>query len=741
MATVDQNSNAVLQGIARHVNCLSEENRNTRKRALEGIRKDTFGRKEQLEAEESQLIFNELLKPLLKELSDPVEKCRELSINLLQDFLRKAQTPEESLPYLIPVLVQRLGQQEIVETSEELRLMLVEMLTGIVERSGKKISLYVDDYVRILQRTIVDPFPDVKKESCKCASVLAKSVPEVFHMQSETLINPLLKSIAHQHSKVRTIVVETIGDVIQYGNGKSVDTVVSHLAQRLFDQAPTVRKAVTKVVGMKYERENEEEFKDKLNFAKEDPVHYPPNVERPNFGCRTLVMRHLSKILPGLMKDVCDWVVANRIKSAALLYVLLINAEDFTTQHMEKLLSGMYKACMDEETQVVKDIKRSAELIGYFVDPEVWTTMILSHLKSSQSYSAVMVLSCIVRGSQREKLKPYLQKICKEDVIEISQDLFNLLVTIMALKQEEHIYGKVNALLDKLCVIEKLNTKLELYTKHTKPLIDSFQESFIMWNTHSMERLIFDTLLVEAGPVIGDHLEDIIPVLVSSMKPSKDPEVRLKFFSLLSKLMMNCGNTLDSRLKFRDFAVTVVKDIIMPNCIWVAGKTAAAIRTTAVSCMWALLQSGVLTKEKITTCMDDSNKSTRLISCRVMTRIFDLMGTSISQDRLHNMYPELLKRLDDSSDEIRITVSKTFLAYLDCFEGGYDVELYRAHLEAIYKGLLVHLDDPDSNVLKKASEIQPDMLISEVETVKHKHRTPKYCEELIQHAKRLNITS
>ena len=37
------------------------------------------------------------------------------------------------------------------------------------------------------------------------------------------------------------------GDVIQYGNGKSVPDVVSHLAQRLFDQAPAVRKAVIQV--------------------------------------------------------------------------------------------------------------------------------------------------------------------------------------------------------------------------------------------------------------------------------------------------------------------------------------------------------------------------------------------------------------------------------------------------------------------------------------------------------------
>ena len=81
-----------------------------------------------------------------------------------------------------------------------------------------------------------------------------------------------------------------------------------------------------------------------------------------------------------------------------------------------------------------------------------------------------------------------------------------------------------------------------------------------------------------------------------------------------------------------------------------------------------------------------------------MTRLFDLVGVELGQDRLHNMYPDLLKRLDDSSDEVRITVSKTFLAYFDCFMNGYDVSLYRAHLEAIYKGLLIHLDDSEPKI-------------------------------------------
>lgn len=224
MASTDENSNAVLQGIARHINCLSEENRNTRKRALEGIKKDTLQRSPPLDKTELQTVFSEVLKPLLKTVSDPVEKCRELSISILSEFLQSVPIPGECLPYVMPVLVQRLGQQDIVEPSEELRLQMVEMLSQIVTLSADKMMVYLDDSIRILQRTIQDPFPEVKKESCKCASKLAKSIPQHFHMQSESLIKPLLTAISHQHSRVRVCVIEAIGKCIKlstewYKNG------------------------------------------------------------------------------------------------------------------------------------------------------------------------------------------------------------------------------------------------------------------------------------------------------------------------------------------------------------------------------------------------------------------------------------------------------------------------------------------------------------------------------------------
>ena len=77
---------------------------------------------------------------------------------------------------------------------------------------------------------------------------------------------------------------------------------------------------------------------------------------RPNLGCRVLVNRHASKFLPGLLRDICDWVVDTRVKSAQLLKTLVLNLEDYTTQHIETLLTGLYRASMDEEPLVVQDV-------------------------------------------------------------------------------------------------------------------------------------------------------------------------------------------------------------------------------------------------------------------------------------------------------------------------------------------------------------------------------------------------
>lgn len=59
-------------------------------------------------------------------------------------------------------------------------------------------------------------------------------------MQADSLVKPLMQTITHQHSRVRVSVIEATGAVLQHGSGKNVDDVLSHLAQRLFDDSPQV---------------------------------------------------------------------------------------------------------------------------------------------------------------------------------------------------------------------------------------------------------------------------------------------------------------------------------------------------------------------------------------------------------------------------------------------------------------------------------------------------------------------
>ncbi|XP_075686389.1 dynein axonemal assembly factor 5 isoform X1 [Rhinoderma darwinii] len=814
----------VSQALARHLNCLNDDNKSTRKRALASIQKEVEDKR--LSSGVLQEVFRELLKPLLKCLSDPMEKCREIAIHILSYCVTNVPRPQEALPYLVPAITQRLGNPEIVEASEELRLTLTQLLTLLVEVCGKKLAPYLDEMIRILQRTIVDPFPDVKRESCKCAANYAQIIPEHFHMQSESLIKPLMQTISHQHSKVRVAVIQTTGAVIQHGNGKSVDDVLSHLAQRLFDHVPQVREAVTIVVGnwllelrdrysyfhkllplllssstdeipdikqtaldfwqkigLQWEKENEDDLKDKMDFSAPCPTFYPPGVQRPGLGCRELIFRNLSKILPAVSHDITDWVALTRFKAAQLLVVLLIHAEDHTTQHMEQLLSTLYRSCLDEEEKVVHSSIKSAELMGTFVNPEVFLKLILPALEKSPISSHLTVLAAFIRGSSCEVLKPHLHRIadvvskaeicqgsekvlyleqllcciqsmiriCQQYCADISLHCMKVLITILASPASETLYEKVQGVMLSLAEVQGVSGRQWLYRQHIQGLMQWASKGHDHWTCYSVERAQFEVLVSESGPVIGEHLDLLMPVLKICLQQDKEPQMRLKLFTMLSKLLLKANETVNSKGQFHLYSEAFIRDTLVPNLKWRAGRTAGAIRTIAVSCLWVLLQSEVLSHEEILQVQDvlmpqvlvtleEDSKTSRLVSCRIIRALLGICGQNLDPDKLNKIYPEVVKRLDDASDEVRITAAKTLSLWFKFIDERYERTTYRGHLEFLYRCLLVHLDDADAalqatvlDVLKEAAVVYPSVLLQEIEAVKHKHRTPVYCNQLLQH--------
>ncbi|KAG8230899.1 hypothetical protein J437_LFUL002930 [Ladona fulva] len=401
--------------IMRNVNLLTSSEKIKRKNALLDISKELFGEGCCLvNEEELNNIFCDISISLLKTLSDDAEICRELGISLIRNFLLYLPVHEKYLSKVMPYLSQRIGDQKIIEPSEEIRLLLIQLLSLIVDRYGVLLSPYLNELVKILSNTVLDPYPVVKRESCECISLVANSLSKQFHLQSESLVKPTVNALTHQHYKVRLSAVNAISDIIRYGNSKSVDDVIGPLAERLFDSNSNVRLAVARAAGnwllnfsdrysyfhkilpliltclmdeipdvkdktleywesagKQYETENDEELKDVKNYSFSTPSHYP-QIARPRLGCRILVKNNFSKILPALIKELGDWTSEVRLKSACLLYQLILHLENNVTLNLEKVLTGMYFAAGDEEESIVKQVEKSAELIGYFVPPDVY---------------------------------------------------------------------------------------------------------------------------------------------------------------------------------------------------------------------------------------------------------------------------------------------------------------------------------------------------------------------------------
>lgn len=152
-------------------------------RALEAAQPEAPGADPDAAAAAFQGPWVHLLLPrLLRRLADPAEGCRTLAVHLLGLGLRRAARPRDALPRLLPALAARLASPEPArrpppEACEELRLALVQLLGLAVRLAGAAFAPHLDDAVRALRCTLLDPFAAVRRESCECAAGLARATP------------------------------------------------------------------------------------------------------------------------------------------------------------------------------------------------------------------------------------------------------------------------------------------------------------------------------------------------------------------------------------------------------------------------------------------------------------------------------------------------------------------------------------------------------------------------------------
>nr|XP_033333004.1 dynein assembly factor 5, axonemal isoform X1 [Megalopta genalis] len=785
---------------------------------------------------ESEIIelWNAVNKSLHKILTDAAEICRDNVLEIFQLFIANLTPHDNYILYLLPILSRRLGSQELIESSEEVRLKCVTLLKLLILKYKHLLASYIDDLIKILIRTISDNYPLVKRESCACVSEFAKNLSRHFYAHSEKFVTPILGNFSHQHYRVRIASIKSIGDLIQYGNSKCIENVATPLAERLFDQNGLIRTAVIEVaghwllnlkdryswwhkilplllsglhdelqelrekaeslwnaVGELYitENQNDEKLKDKMDFLIKAPHHYP-NIARPNLGCRIIAQQTFSKLINGINLELGDWMADIRVRSAQLLCVFILNIEEDVTQHIEKLLPSMYRACNDDDIRVVENIEKAAEYLGYFVHPEIYCRLILPTLEESPSVGHLRVFSAILRSSEYSTLLPSLEKIgkfmqqsyicqskktayqqqvfsccdslisvCKEDCKIISKDLFIVTFTVLSMAKEHTIELKAKELLNTIAHINGFDNMESLYYEYIEGFNSLFSNSK-SWSIYNPESQIFCACLSYVKTVLNFNMNIMLPILKQTMANDADPALRLKHFILLSEYF-NQGSL--HEIIDLNYCYQFLENCIFPALIWSAGKTAEAIRTAAVCCLCAFLEKykadcllekdQCLSEKNIPSALDkiiptlisladDNSKKSRLYSLKALYLIVCIRKRScnITEEFIHKMYPVLLKRLDDGCDNIRLASMEVLVKVWSSIPEDYNLHFNKAHVDTLYTTTIIYLDEPESEFqkyildsLKELAKVHPELLYEKLHNCKTNFRNQKGMEILLEH--------
>ncbi|KAL4440146.1 hypothetical protein ABPG75_003147 [Micractinium tetrahymenae] len=256
---------ALLASLQRDINGLSDPDRSTRRRSVEKLHAALLGPSGGVAPAALQAVLaGPLLVPLVRLLADPAEKCRELAAGLLAAALLRLPAPGALLPTVVPALAERVGSAPPQEPSEEMRLVLAELLAGpllgtLCEHSaaagqaapqGMLPADLLPPLCATLCYQLADPYADIKKAACTSVAHLASLAgpgPDALPAALlEPLVAALVADLAHQHSRVRLAALQALHALVQRGMPLAAmqEAVLPAVRPLAHDHAPAIRAAL-----------------------------------------------------------------------------------------------------------------------------------------------------------------------------------------------------------------------------------------------------------------------------------------------------------------------------------------------------------------------------------------------------------------------------------------------------------------------------------------------------------------
>jgi hypothetical protein len=246
----------VVSVVSRLMDALNDEDKKSRRTTLVKVHALLF-EENVLSPPEYSVLFRDNCKRIFKLLSDPDEKCREMSTLIALKFSSKATDFVSVLGYLMPCVMERLPQglaydeemkvfvtdmdtheayrrgravdrqdrtgtlgastHIIVESSEEIRCVLAKLVFTLIKRSfelGAAMILtpYFHEIILCLQYHLADPYPELKVVACNALQFLCQIAEYESGMKffAVGLVRAILPVLRHRHAKVRLAAVSAL---------------------------------------------------------------------------------------------------------------------------------------------------------------------------------------------------------------------------------------------------------------------------------------------------------------------------------------------------------------------------------------------------------------------------------------------------------------------------------------------------------------------------------------------------
>jgi hypothetical protein len=122
------------------------------------------------------------------------------------------------------------------------------------------------------------------------------------------------------------------------------------------------------------------------------------------------------------------------------------------------------------------------------------------------------------------------------------------------------------------------------------------------------------------------------------------------------------------------------------------------------------------------------------MGCLCLHVIFERLRGAFGPQAVSELYPILIKRLDDSCDDVRIEGCRVLASFMAAVAPG---AYAGTPLDYTLDVLFVHLDDPEpavqeavSRVVLQASRLDRNLVLKKVDSNKSTLRSPELCKQL-----------